>query len=96
MVEEGGTGGTTAAPAVRDIYEAIFGVKGSSVDPARSVLPDGRIPKKLPVVNTDGTVALVAGADDPASDGGDAAATRRENRESNGRRARRPRPPRRR
>ena len=61
MVEEGGTGGGTAAPAVRDIYEAIFGVSGSSVDPAKSVLPDGRIPKKLPTINPDGTVdTLVA------------------------------------
>ena len=39
MVTQGGTGGGTAAPSVRAIYEAIFGVEDGRADPGRDV-PD--------------------------------------------------------
>jgi penicillin-binding protein 2 len=51
VVSQGGFGATTSAVGVRDIYSALFGVSGSTVDPAKSVFPNG-LPKKLPVINT--------------------------------------------
>ncbi|MDP9436977.1 MAG: penicillin-binding protein 2, partial [Actinomycetota bacterium] len=50
MVSQGGTGGTTAAPMVRDVYAGIYGVGRPAV------LPGGRLPTGLPVVRPDGTV----------------------------------------
>ncbi len=48
MVTQGGTGAGTSAPSVRAIYEALFGISGSAVDPARSVLAGGRPAADLP------------------------------------------------
>ena len=47
MISQGGTGASAAAPAVRKIYEALFGIKGSTIDPKNSVLPDGDVPTRL-------------------------------------------------
>lgn len=48
MVSQGGMGGQTAAPAVREIYEGIYGIKGSNpISPVQ----------KLPMIKRDGTVA---------------------------------------
>ena len=55
MVTRGGTGSFTAGPGVRTIYEAIFGVVGDTVDPARSVFVGGQPSRTLPVVRPDGT-----------------------------------------
>ena len=52
MVPEGGTGGTTAAPISRKIWDAIFGLEG-----AKSTLKAGALPVGLPVVRNDGTIA---------------------------------------
>ena len=52
MVTEGGTGGTTAAPVVKKIWDAVFGVQG-----VKSSLKNGDLPKGLPVVRCDGTIA---------------------------------------
>ncbi|GAA0847236.1 penicillin-binding protein 2 [Streptosporangium amethystogenes subsp. fukuiense] len=56
MVSQGGMGAQTAAPAVRKIYEGIFGFKpdGKQVSP---ILPGGRPVRALPVIAKDGTVA---------------------------------------
>ena len=43
MVSQGGTGATTAAPMVRDVYAGIYGLDGRA--PA---LPGGRLPDQLP------------------------------------------------
>ena len=48
MVSQGGTGGTVAAPMVREVYDGIYGPGG---------LKGGRLPAKLPTVRPDGTVA---------------------------------------
>jgi penicillin-binding protein 2 len=40
MITDAGTGGGYAAPAVREIYEAIYGLTGKP-----AVLPDGKLPK---------------------------------------------------
>ena len=55
MVTQGGTGSKTSGPSVRKIYEALFGVSGSTVRPQRSVLVGGVPRKALPTVRADGT-----------------------------------------
>jgi len=52
MVTQGGTGGTTAAPITREIYDGIFGLEGH-----KALLPGGALPTGLPVVLGDGSVA---------------------------------------
>lgn len=54
MVTQGGTGSKTSGPSVRKIYEALFGIRGSSVDPSRSILVGGAPQSTLPVVKKDG------------------------------------------
>jgi penicillin-binding protein 2 len=53
MVSQGGTGGTVAAPMVREVYEAIYGVGRPAL------LPTGRLPDQLPAMRPDGTVAAL-------------------------------------
>nr|WP_082535337.1 penicillin-binding protein 2 [Nonomuraea pusilla] len=50
MVSQGGMGAETAAPAVREIYEGIYGIKGPAA------LPGGRPVSRLPRFAPDGTV----------------------------------------
>ncbi|MET7330720.1 penicillin-binding protein 2 [Nonomuraea sp. NPDC005650] len=51
MVSQGGMGAQTAAPAAREIYEGIYGIKRP---PA---VPGGRLTTRLPRFSPDGTVA---------------------------------------
>lgn len=51
VVSQGGFGATTSAVGVRDIYSALYGVVGGSVNPEKSVFPNG-VPTKLPVINS--------------------------------------------
>jgi hypothetical protein len=55
VVAQGGTGSKTSGPSVRKIYEALFGVSGSTVDASRSVLVGGKPREALPVFRPDGT-----------------------------------------
>ena len=55
MVSQGGTGSGTSAPSVRKIYEAIYGITGTSVDPSKSVLAGGAPAGSLPKFRSDGT-----------------------------------------
>ncbi|MCT9930997.1 penicillin-binding protein 2 [Planotetraspora sp. A-T 1434] len=57
LVSQGGFGAETAAPAVRRIWEGIYGI-GKSEDgkPVKPALPDGRPASRLPVIKQDGTV----------------------------------------
>jgi penicillin-binding protein 2 len=55
MVSQGGTGAGTSARSVRKIYEAIYGIKGGTVDPSRSVLVGGAPSATLPTIRKDGT-----------------------------------------
>jgi penicillin-binding protein 2 len=55
MVSQGGTGASTSAPSVRKIYEALYGITGSTIDPKKSVLAGGAPSGKLPTVRSDGT-----------------------------------------
>lgn len=69
MVTQGGTGSGTSGPSVRAIYEAIFGVEGSTVDPSRSVLVDGEPRASLPTVRPDGTPEMPRGRKSGFADG---------------------------
>jgi penicillin-binding protein 2 len=55
MVSQGGTGAGTSAPSVRKIYEALYGVTGSTIDPSKSVLVGDAPSSRLPKVRSDGT-----------------------------------------
>jgi penicillin-binding protein 2 len=56
MVTQGGTGSGTSGPAVRKIWEALYGVTGESVDASKSVIPGVRPPRRLPVFTDDGSI----------------------------------------
>jgi penicillin-binding protein 2 len=53
MVTEAGTGGTTAAPVARRIYDAMYGFRGHQA----LLGPGGVLPSALPVVRPDGNIA---------------------------------------
>ncbi|KAA9373238.1 penicillin-binding protein 2 [Microbispora cellulosiformans] len=56
MVAQGGFGASTAAPAVRRIWEGIFGLgKGDNNKPIQPALPDGKPVTRLPAISRDGT-----------------------------------------
>ena len=55
MVTQGGTGSKTSGPSVRKIYEALFGISGTNVNPRHSVLVGGAPMTDLPRVKADGT-----------------------------------------
>ncbi len=60
MVSQGGTGSLTSGPSVRKIYEALFGVKGSVVDPTAALLPNGP-PAGLPTLTSAGQIIPTTG-----------------------------------
>lgn len=51
MVTQGGQGGRVAAPAVREIYDAIYGLEGQT-----AAFPNGVPPTALPKIAPDGSV----------------------------------------
>ena len=51
MVSQGGFGASTSAVGVRQIYETIFGVKGSQVDPTKALFLNNNPPVKLPKIS---------------------------------------------
>ena len=62
-VSQGGTGALTSGPSVRRIWEALLGVKGSSVNADDSVLYQAKPAANLPKIGTDGSVTRVVGTD---------------------------------
>ncbi|WP_082537686.1 penicillin-binding protein 2 [Angustibacter sp. Root456] len=68
VVSQGGTGASTAAPIVRAIYAAIYGVRGSKIVPSAAALPGGRPPASLPRIRPDGTIVTPEGVV-PATEG---------------------------
>ncbi len=56
MVSQGGTGSGTSGPAVRKIWEALYGVRGSRVVKAEAMLPNAKPPYRLPVFAKDGEI----------------------------------------
>lgn len=56
MVSQGGTGSGTSGPAIRSIWEALYGVQGDRVVPARAAIPGTRPPAALPTFAEDGSI----------------------------------------
>ncbi len=56
MVSQGGTGSGTSGPAVRKIWESLYGVSGTKVDLSQAAIPDATPPAKLPVFAPDGDI----------------------------------------
>jgi penicillin-binding protein 2 len=56
MVSQAGTGSGTSGPAVRAIWEALYGITGPSVDPARAAIPGTKPPHRLPTFLDDGSI----------------------------------------
>jgi penicillin-binding protein 2 len=56
MVSQGGTGSGTSGPAVRAIWESLYGVDAEKVVPARSAIPGVVAGKGLPVFADDGAI----------------------------------------
>ena len=51
MVSQGGFGASSSGVGVRQIYETLFGVKGSTVIPGAAIYPEGKPPVKLPKIS---------------------------------------------
>jgi penicillin-binding protein 2 len=65
MVEQAGTGGTVAAPAVRQIWDGIYGLEGH-----QAAYPTGVAPAGLPRILPDGTIrkpAMPVGTPSPSA-----------------------------
>ena len=56
MVSQAGTGSGTSGPAVRAIWEALYGISGSTVDPERAAIPGTTPPEGLPTFLGDGSI----------------------------------------
>ncbi|MCW2793247.1 MAG: Peptidoglycan glycosyltransferase [Nocardioides sp.] len=56
MVSQAGTGSGTSGPAVRKIWEALYGVDGMNVDPRRSAIAGTTPPAGLPTFMKDGSI----------------------------------------
>ena len=58
MVSQAGTGSGTSGPAVRRIWETLYGIQhdGLKVDPDRSVIPGTVEPERLPTFAKDGSI----------------------------------------
>jgi len=57
MVSQAGTGSGTSGPAVRRIWERLYGIHGARVVPQDAVLPGAKPPARLPVFGADGSIA---------------------------------------
>ena len=64
MVTQGGTGSGTSGPAVRKIWEHLYGIKGMAVRPAKAAIPGVTLPKRLPTFAPDGSVLPPATKED--------------------------------
>ena len=56
MVSQAGTGSGTSGPAVRAIWESLYGVRGGIADPDRAAIPGVTPPSGLPTFTRDGSV----------------------------------------
>ena len=56
MITQGGTGSGTSGPAVRKIWEHLYGIKGMSVRPGKAAIPGTAPPAGLPTFARDGSI----------------------------------------
>jgi penicillin-binding protein 2 len=64
MVNKGGQGGVVAAPAVRKVWDAVFGVEGK-----KAAFPTGAPPRTLPKIGPQVASGAGASAPSPGADG---------------------------
>jgi penicillin-binding protein 2 len=58
VVSQGGTGSSSAAVAVRGVYEGLAGITGGKVDATKSILVGGHPLSGLPKFRKDGTAVV--------------------------------------
>ncbi|ROR91659.1 penicillin-binding protein 2 [Nocardioides aurantiacus] len=56
MVSQGGTGSGTSGPAIRKIWEKLYGVKGTDVRPGQAAIAGTTPPAELPTFADDGSI----------------------------------------
>jgi penicillin-binding protein 2 len=56
MVSQAGTGSGTSGPAVRKIWEALYGITGEEVHSGKAIIPGVTPPRRLPVFTADGSI----------------------------------------
>lgn len=56
MVSQAGTGSGTSGPAVRKIWETLYGIDGMDVNPSKAAIPGVTPPHALPTFMDDGTI----------------------------------------
>jgi penicillin-binding protein 2 len=56
MITQGGTGSGTSGPAVRKIWEKLYGIQGEKVSPSKAALPGTTPPAQLPTFARDGSI----------------------------------------
>jgi len=64
MVSQGGTGSGTSGPAVRAIWESLYGISGMAVSPANAAISGTTPPADLPTFMDDGSILPPARSDD--------------------------------
>lgn len=82
MVNKGGVGGVVAAPAVRQVWESIFGLGGK-----KAIFPEGRPPTGVPPARTDRPTADAKAGEDATGEDGDRKKSRDDSSSSEGRQA---------
>lgn len=56
VITQGGTGSGTSGPAVRNIWQALYGVDGMNVDSSKALIPGVSAPTQLPIFAKDGSI----------------------------------------
>ncbi len=56
MVSQAGTGSGTSGPAVRKIWESLYGIDGMHIDPSKAAIPGTTPPSGLPTFMKDGSI----------------------------------------
>jgi penicillin-binding protein 2 len=56
MISQGGTGSGSTGDGIRAIWEALYGIEGERVDPARAAIPRVVAPDRLPTFRRDGSI----------------------------------------
>jgi penicillin-binding protein 2 len=56
VITQGGTGSGTSGPAVRKIWEHLYGIKGEKVLKSKAAIPGTTPPRQLPTFAGDGSI----------------------------------------
>ncbi|GAB3866115.1 penicillin-binding protein 2 [Nocardioides maradonensis] len=56
MMSQGGTGSGSVGPAVRKVWETLYGIHDTTVNPKHSAIPGVQAPSTLPVFGRDGSI----------------------------------------